>query len=86
MDIMNLVMCDFISLGAITGKLCIGHAALLENTTGSFNTACALGSLRLNKTGSYNTAAGFNALFANTTGNYNSALGTQALSSGNYYN
>jgi hypothetical protein len=53
--------------------------ALLENTTGSNNTATGDGTLKSNTTGNYNTASGVGALQNNTTGAGNSAFGYSAL-------
>jgi hypothetical protein len=56
--------------------------ALLNNTTGTQNTASGVSALRGNTTGTNNTASGFQALYSNTTGVSNTASGYQAL----YYN
>ena len=52
--------------------------ALIDNTTGSYNTAIGAGALLLNTTGINNTANGCYALLLNTTGSNNTALGYQA--------
>jgi hypothetical protein len=60
---------------------------MLQNTSGSNNSAYGTYALTANTTGSFNTANGVNALAANTTGNSNTAEGLQALytnSSGSY--
>ena len=64
-----------------------GAFALLNNTTGVYNTAFGQGTLYRNTAGNYNTAIGLNALISNTTGAYNTASGLNALFSnttGNY--
>jgi Chaperone of endosialidase len=53
--------------------------ALIQNTTGSTNTATGFGSLNNNTTGNNNTAAGTGSLESNTTGFTNSAVGGAAL-------
>jgi hypothetical protein len=56
-----------------------GGGALVNNTTGSFNTATGNSALFSNSTGSQNTANGVNALVFNTTGDLNTSSGVQAL-------
>ena len=56
-----------------------GAFALLNNTTGVYNTAFGQGTLYRNTAGNYNTAIGLNALISNTTGAYNTASGLNAL-------
>ena len=53
--------------------------ALVNNTTGFFNTASGSGALYSNTTGATNTANGLNALYSNLTGDSNTAAGTGAL-------
>jgi hypothetical protein len=57
----------------------VGHAALLANTTGNYNTAVGFYSLFSNTTPSSNGAFGFKALVSNTTGVNNNAFGDSAL-------
>ena len=52
--------------------------ALLQNTTGNWNTANGVDALWQNTTGSQNTAIGVEALRDNTTGSFNTALGWDA--------
>src|SRR6266487_1436400 len=63
------------------GNTFLGDEALVNNTTGIFNTAMGLRTLFSNTTGSNNTATGFGALFDNTTGYFNTATGVGALQS-----
>ena len=63
-----------------------GSDALINNTTGSDNTASGWNALSSNTIGFDNTANGYQALSSNTTGNSNIALGFQAginLTTGN---
>ena len=53
--------------------------ALMQNTTGSFNTAVGATSLNNNTTGGDNTAAGSAALNGNTAGGDNTAVGYEAM-------
>jgi Chaperone of endosialidase len=58
----------------------VGNRALLNNTTGDYNTA--IGDIALlNNTGDENTATGSRALAFNTTGIQNTAIGSRALES-----
>ena len=58
----------------------VGFNALINNTTGSFNTATGAGALGgFNFNGSSNTATGFGALLYNSNGNNNTAIGVHAL-------
>ena len=52
--------------------------ALLNNTTGTNNTATGFQALMANTTGGFNTAVGLNALVNNTGGSSNTALGDSA--------
>jgi len=54
-------------------------AALISNTTGSYNTGIGSSALESNTTASNNTAVGFEAGKANTTGLNNVSVGFQAL-------
>jgi hypothetical protein len=63
------------------GNTFLGDEALVNNTTGIFNSAMGLRTLFNNTTGSNNTATGFGALFDNTTGYFNTATGVGALQS-----
>lgn len=55
-----------------------GASTLLNNTTGSNNTAMGYASLTSTTTGSYNTAIGASTLCSNTGGSYNTAIGAKA--------
>jgi len=57
----------------------LGDDALVNNTSGVFNTAIGSGALTLNTTGFDNTATGSAALAFNTTGYANTAIGEGAL-------
>jgi hypothetical protein len=59
----------------------LGDDALVNNTTGQFNTAIGFEALFSNTTGQDNTATGTFALFPNTTGSGNTADGSGALGS-----
>src|SRR6266403_312344 len=61
----------------------LGEDALINNTTGSNNTANGGNALSSNTTGNSNTATGFRALFSDTTGFFNTANGDSALFSNN---
>jgi len=54
---------------------------LLNNTTGTNNTAIGRAALTLNTTAANNTAVGRDALLVTTTGGFNTAVGRQALTS-----
>ena len=58
-----------------------GQSALLNLTTGGFNTAVGFLSLKTNTAGQSNTAIGAGALLSNTAGGANSAFGVAALAS-----
>jgi hypothetical protein len=55
--------------------------ALLNNTTGDYNTAAGFKALHLNETASSNTASGYYSLKYNTTGASNTAFGYRSLQS-----
>jgi hypothetical protein len=57
----------------------MGFAALLNNTTGKYNTANGEFALYSNTTGNKNTATGVSALFENTNGREDTATGDSAL-------
>jgi trimeric autotransporter adhesin len=57
----------------------LGDDALVNNTTGTDNTANGLNALFNNTEGSFNTATGSDALFQNTTGSENTGYGWNAL-------
>jgi len=57
----------------------LGIDALINNATGSVNTASGSDALYSNTGGSENVASGFSALYSNTTGNNNVATGVVAL-------
>jgi hypothetical protein len=57
----------------------LGDDALVNNTTGTSNTAIGASALTSNTDGSFNTATGFEALSSNTNGLWNTANGYQAL-------
>jgi hypothetical protein len=64
----------------------LGDNALVNNTTGQFDSAIGATALESNTTGLFNTATGFHALQANTIGAGNTAAGANTLrenSSGN---
>ncbi len=65
------------------GNTAEGNNALLNLTTGQFNTAVGLFSLALNTQGNSNTGVGASALRNNTSGNENTATGFYALSFNN---
>jgi trimeric autotransporter adhesin len=83
------------SAGAQAGNTSLGTSALVNNTTGKFDTAVGFAALFLNQTGSnntaigagvlqsnsvsYNTGVGYQALLDNTTGRLNTATGAGAL-------
>jgi len=60
------------------GNTAEGQAALLNLTSGTFNSAVGFGSLRSNTFGSFNTGIGAGTLFANT-GDENTGTGAGAL-------
>src|SRR5947199_4112403 len=60
------------------GNTAEGQDALLSLTSGLYNTALGLFSLRINTTGSFNTATGAGTLLSNT-GSDNTATGAGAL-------
>ena len=60
------------------GNTAEGQAALLNLTSGTFNSAVGFGSLRSNAFGSFNTGIGAGTLFANT-GDENTGTGAGAL-------
>jgi Chaperone of endosialidase len=63
-----------------TNQSCfLGDDALVNNTTGTDNTAIGYETLLNNTTGSENTATGYQALLSNTDGFENTAIGTGAL-------
>jgi hypothetical protein len=61
------------------GNTAEGNNALLNLTTGTFNTAVGLFSLALNTQGDSNTGVGASALRNNTSGDQNTAVGADAL-------
>ena len=63
----------------INGNTFLGDDALVNNTTGSDNTANGLNALFNNTEGSFNTATGSGALLQNTTGAENTGYGWNAL-------
>jgi len=65
--------------GNIATNLAIGQVALLDNTSGNYNTAIGLFALYKNTVGVDNTANGYEALGNNTTGHYNTAVGSGSL-------
>jgi hypothetical protein len=65
--------------GAISTNIRVGAGVLINNTTGSHNTALGTNALNLNSTGSYSLALGASTLAANTTGNSNVGVGGWAL-------
>lgn len=73
-------------MGTVYGKTSLdglftayGVEALLNNTTGSPNSAFGYWALRSNTTGTSNDAFGDSTLYSVTTGSNNTAFGTQAL-------
>jgi hypothetical protein len=68
----------FLATAAATGTRPTGVFALLDNTSGSDNTADGSAALVNNTTGDNNTAIGRSALVDNTTGFNNIALGSSA--------
>ena len=58
----------------------VGCYALLNNTTGSNNTAVGYETMKLSSVGTYNTAVGFRALYYDTSGNSNTSNGALSLS------
>src|SRR5262245_55511630 len=58
----------------------LGDDALVNNTTGFWNTAIGGDALMKNTTGSQNTAVGMDALSENTEGSSNVAIGNHSLS------
>ena len=68
--------------GSVSTNTVVGTGnCLINNTTGSYNTAVGNGVLVSNTTGLGNNAQGFNSLNSNTTGQYNSAIGGSSLQS-----
>jgi hypothetical protein len=61
------------------GNTAEGDRALLNLTSGSFDTALGFRSLEKNTEGNFNTAIGAGALLLSTTGNENTAIGAGAL-------
>ena len=61
------------------GNLAFGFNALLNSTTGCYNTANGSNALLNSTTGCGNVANGFDALYYNSSGSYNTALGSQTL-------
>jgi hypothetical protein len=64
--------------GYVGGNTAEGQGALLNLTTGTFNTGTGYFSLQSNTTGNFNTAIGAGALF-NNTAEQNTAIGAGAL-------
>ena len=64
--------------GAASGCTAFGGSALLDNLTGTNNTAIGKSALE-NNTASNNTAVGYEAAFSNTSGTGITAIGYQAL-------
>lgn len=56
-----------------------GSNALIDNKTGTYDTADGYDALGLNTSGAYNTASGADALYGNTSGGGNTATGVNAL-------
>jgi hypothetical protein len=50
-----------------------------RTSTGGYNSAFGVYSLRLNTVGAYNIAIGHNSLVLNTSGSFNTAVGTEAM-------
>ena len=61
------------------GCVAVGHEALLNVTTGDFNVALGMGTLRVTSSGANNVAVGYQALNSNTTASQNTAVGHQSL-------
>jgi hypothetical protein len=73
----QLVLAEPDAHGAVN-NIALGNSALVNNTTGSANTASGAQALLQNTEGSFNTANGFQALL-NNTGDSNTASGVAAL-------
>jgi trimeric autotransporter adhesin len=72
-------ICVTVIAGAQTGLTQYGFEALLNNTTGDYNSAFGYQSLRSNTIGTNNTAFGYGSSYTNSTGNNNTAIGYSAL-------
>ena len=72
---------SFVATGAHaqTDITAYGTNALVNNTTGDYNSAFGAHALRSNTTGSGNTSTGRGAMYKNTGGNDNTAVGLSAL-------
>ena len=66
--------------GAVTGNTAFGNGALINNTTGNFNSAHGIFALQFNTSGTENCAVGAYTLFQNISGLRNTAIGQNALS------
>lgn len=64
--------------GASTSNVAVGFGSFIGNTTGMWNTAIGLHTLR-SSNANYNTALGSAALFSNTTGTINTGVGSTSL-------
>ena len=81
-DVTGTVVSDAIHVpggGNIATNEAFGTDALVNNTTGDYNTAIGYQALQANIGGVWNTAVGWQSLWKNTTGSYNTAYGVGAL-------